>query len=147
MDTELDYMPDQSEQLDQFQADHTLVDRGVADVLDEGYTTAEHWSVAEGFGNTAAEMRQGEPLDLKLAQEQPEPDPPMTRQDWRDDPHEKREVGSRRAGRLVDANHGWGGQRTEAEAYAEDVGIDGGAACAEEAAVHIIDPSENDTDV
>jgi hypothetical protein len=27
------------------------------------------------------------------------------------------------------------------------VGIDGGAACAEEAAVHIIDPSENDTDV
>jgi hypothetical protein len=142
MDTELDYMPDESEQLDQMQADETLVDRGVGDVLDEGYTTPEHWSAAEGFGNTPAEMHRGESLDQKLAAELPEPTPDET--DWRDDPEEDREVGNRRAGRLVDSKHGYDGVEGEADTLGEDVGIDGGAAAAEEAAMHIIDPSEDD---
>lgn len=142
MDTELDYMPDESEQLDQMQADETLVDRGVGDVLDEGYTTPEHWSAAEGFGNTPAEMHQGESLDQKLAAELPDVADDDT--DWRDDPEEPREVGNRRAGRLVDANHGYDGEDEESDTLGEDVGIDGGAACAEEAAMHIIDPSEED---
>ena len=50
-----------SDQLEQLQPNDTLVDRGVPDVLDEGYTAPEKWSPAQGFGNTAAEMRQGRP--------------------------------------------------------------------------------------
>jgi len=141
MDTELDYMPDESEQLDQLQADETLVDRGVADVLDEGYTTPEHWSVAEGYGNTPAEMRRGESLDMKLAAEMP--DLVDSDGNWRDDPLETREVGGRRAGRLLDHN-GYGGADDDSDVLAADIGIDGGAASAEEAAMHIIDPDEED---
>jgi hypothetical protein len=139
MDTELDYMPDESEQLDQRQADETLVDRGVADVLDEGYTTPEHWSVAEGYGNTPAEMRRGETIDMKLAAELPD----LVDSDgtWKDDPQEAREVGGRRAGRLA-FHHGFDGD--DSDVIADDVGIDGGAASAEEAAMHIIDPDEDD---
>ncbi len=142
MDTELDNMPDESEQLDQMQPDETLDDRGVSDVLDEGYTTPGHWSAAEGFGNTPAEMRQGEGLTRKLAAEIPDIADDGT--DWREDPEEPREVGNRRAGRLVDANHGYDGEDEESDTLGEDVGIDGGAAPAEEAAMHIIDPSEDD---
>lgn len=144
MDTESDFMPDESEQLDQMQPEETLVDRGVDDVLDEGYTSPEHWSAAEGFGNTPAEMRRGETLDQRLAQEVPDVTAEGDATSWRDDPEEDREVGNRRAGRLVDANHGYDGEDEESDTIGEDVGIDGGAACAEEAAMHIIDPSEDD---
>jgi hypothetical protein len=51
---------------------------------------------------------------------------------------QRREVGRVRAGRLVAPDMGFGGD-TEAELVAEDVGITGGAASAEEAAIHIID--------
>lgn len=134
-------IPDESEQLDQHQSDDTLVDRGVADVLDEGYTTPEKWSVAEGFGNTPAEMRRGETLEQRIAQEEPEPDPDGD-EDWNPD-QESRQCGHKRAGRLVDANHGYGGYDGESEAIGEDVGIDGGAASAEEAAMHIIDEDDS----
>ncbi len=142
MDSELDFMPDESEQLDQLQPDDTLLDRGVSDVLDEGYVTPENWSAAEGYGNTAAEMRRGETLEMRLAQEVPEVAP--VEAPWRDDPYERREVGRRRAGRIVDANHGYDGLDVDGEVYAEDVGIDGGAACAEEAAMHIIDEDDDE---
>lgn len=71
-DMAADYMPDESEQLDQLQPGDSLIDRGVEDVLDEGYITPEHWSPAQGFGNTPAEMRQGETLEMRLKQEEPE---------------------------------------------------------------------------
>jgi hypothetical protein len=50
------------------------------------------------------------------------------------------EVGDVRAGRLVASDEGFG-EDTDEELYASDAGIDGGAASAEEAAVHVIDPS------
>lgn len=133
-------VPEESEQLDQLQADETLVNRGVADVLDEGYVTSENWSPAEGFGNTAAEMRAGETLEMRIAQEQiaPRPIPGP----WNPDPSEEREVGNRRSGRLVDAKGGLPGVDHEATSIATDVGIDGGAATAEEAAMHVIDVTE-----
>jgi hypothetical protein len=46
-----------------------------------------------------------------------------------------------RAGRLVAPDWGFG-EDTEAELVAEDAGISGGAASAEEAAVHIIEDEE-----
>ncbi|MFZ0530776.1 MAG: DUF5709 domain-containing protein [Propionicimonas sp.] len=137
-------VPDESEQLDQLQPDETLLDRGVGDVLDEGYVTGENWSVAQGFGNTVAEMRQGETLEMRIAQEQLEP--VRDEGPWNPDPSEPREVGKLRAGRLVDANGGVPGLDTEAESIGHDVGIDGGAASAEEAAMHIIDDFDDDDD-
>ncbi len=138
-------LPDESEQLDQLQSSDTLVDRGVDDVLDEGYTAPENWSPAQGFGNTPQEMRQGETLAQRIAQEQAEPNPDQPREKWNPN-KEPREVGSRRAGRLVEVTNGGVYGDHEGEAVAEEVGIDGAAACAEEAAVHVIDPQEDTSD-
>ncbi|MGC3992968.1 MAG: DUF5709 domain-containing protein [Propionicimonas sp.] len=138
-------VPEEAEQLDQLQPDETLLDRGVDDVLDEGYVTGENWSPAQGFGNTAKEMRQGETLEMRIAQELPE-QPVKLEGPWNPDASEPREVGKARAGRLVDANGGVPGLDTEAESVGSDVGIDGGAATAEEAAMHIIDDYDDDDD-
>jgi Family of unknown function (DUF5709) len=54
---------------------------------------------------------------------------------------QRNEVGSARAGRLVAPDQGFG-EDADADLVADDVGIDGGAASAEEAAVHIIDDDE-----
>ena len=48
------------------------------------------------------------------------------------------EVGDRRAGRLVAEDYGVG-EDTEQDMVAEDVGISGAGASAEEAAMHVID--------
>lgn len=60
---------------DQLQPSDTLNDRGVADLLDEGYSPSENWSAGEGFGTTATEALIGETLEQRLAQEEPEADP------------------------------------------------------------------------
>lgn len=131
--------------LEQLQASDTLLDRGVADVLDEGIIAPDQWSPAQGFGNTPAEMRQGETLEMRVKQEEPEVSPP---EDGPWNPTgESREVGRERAGRLVDARHGDAGVDTEGESIAFSVGIDGGAASAEEAAMHVINPADDDDDV
>jgi hypothetical protein len=129
---------EQSEELDQLQPEDTLVDRGVDDVLDEGYSPAEKWGPGEGFGSTAAETEQGENLDQRLTQEEPEADP-YADEDAQapvDD-----EVGDARSGRLVDPDEG-SGEDTEKDLVGDDVGIDGAAASAEEAAVHTV-PDED----
>ncbi len=137
-------MPDESEQLDQLQADDSLIDRGVADVLDEGYVAPAKWSPAQGSGHTRAELRHGETLDQRITQEVPDVAAPDGT--WKDDPDERREVGKRRAGRLVDADGGAGETDEEPESIGHDVGFAGGAASAEEAAMHIIDDYEDDDD-
>lgn len=114
--------------VDQLQASETLIDRGVEDVLDEGYVAPDDWSPAQGFGNTPAEMRQGESLDMRVKQEEPEHDPTKLEGKWNPG-YEDREVGRKRAGRLVIGEDGTVGR---------DVGFSGGAASAEEAAMHII---------
>jgi len=129
-------VPDESEQLDQLQSDETLINRGVDDVLDEGYIPPDHWSAAEGFGNTVAEQRQGETLDQRLTQE--EPDGEADDGEWNPE-HESRQVGGRRAGRLIES---FGKDRSDM--FADDVGFAGGAAAAEEAAMHIIDEGEEE---
>ncbi len=123
---------------DQLQPDDTLEDRGVEDALDEGFVTREGWSAGQGFGNTASEQLQGESLDQRLAQEEPEPDPYG---DWSDDNAGGDEVGEERAGRLVAPDEGLREDR-ESRVLASDVGIDGAGASAEEAAVHVIPDPE-----
>lgn len=132
-------VPAESEQLDQLQRSDSLIDRGVADVLDEGYIAPDNWSPAQGYGNTPAEMRQGETLEMRIKQEEPE-QAPAADTHW-NAAKEERQVGSERAGRLM-AVQGSGREET----LGVDVGISGGAASAEEAAMHIIsDDQDEDT--
>jgi hypothetical protein len=146
----------------QLQPGDTLDSRGVDDILDEGYSPPEKWSVLEKFGNTAEEEREGESLDQKLAEEEPDPalayddendtatgvtgatgtdldlDSSIDEQQLGDDFGDDAEVGDERAGRLVSPDEGAHAD-TEKDLVAGDVGIDGAAASAEEAAVHIVE--------
>jgi hypothetical protein len=123
---------------DQLQAEDTLNDRGVDDVLDEGYSPPERWSAGEGFGTTADEALEGETLDQRLAQEEPEPDPYAEEDESVGGP----EVGGVRSGRLVAPDEG-AHEDSEKDLVAEDIGIDGAGASAEEAAVHVVDDEES----
>ena len=122
---------------DQPQSDGTSLvsDRGLADPMDEGYSPPEKWSPAEGYGNTPLEEELGETLDQRLAQEVPEDDP--YEQAARETENVGGEVGDERAGRLVAEDEGIAEDTTK-DLVADDVGIDGAAASAEEAAVHVI---------
>jgi hypothetical protein len=137
----------------QLQPEDTLVDRNVDDVLDEGYTAPEKWSPGQGFGTTAEEEEHGESLDQRLIQEQPDLGlEEIEKADEDEDAQNSAgveinadlegegeliddEVGDDRSGRLVAPGAGIGPD-TEAQLSANDVGIDSGAASAEEAAVH-----------
>jgi hypothetical protein len=123
---------------DQLQPEDTLNDRGVGDLLDEGYSPPEKWSAGEGFGTTADEAVQGESLDQRISQEEPDVDPYAEDGEDVGGP----EVGVQRAGRLVATDEGAHSDDDE-ELFAEEVGIDGGAAGAEEAAVHVVDDEDN----
>lgn len=117
----------------QLQPEDTLDFHGVADVLDEGIVTREGWSPGQGFGNTAAEEHQGESLQQRLAQEEPEID--REHDDWTEDVLDDDQVGDLRSGRLVASEDG-------DDRFVTDVGIDGAGASAEEAAMHVIDEGE-----
>ena len=113
--------------------------RGLENPLDEGFSPGEKWSAAQGYGNTPLEEQLGETLDQRLQQEVPEPDP-YVQAELEADPDEEDvddQVGDERAGRLVAPDEGLGLDE-EKDSVAEDVGIDGAGASAEEAAVHVI---------
>lgn len=101
--------------------------------LDSGYSPPESYR-GEGFGTTAEEALEGESLDERLRQEEPEADPYAEPTEDLDDG----EVGTERAGRLVDPDGGFG-EDVEKDLVGEDVGIDGAGASAEEAAVHVVE--------
>ncbi|MCV7068636.1 hypothetical protein H7H51_28290, partial [Mycolicibacterium farcinogenes] len=84
------------------------------------------------------EPRDNESLDELLAEEEPDPAMQLDDADYPDEQAGDDEVGGRRSGRLVAPDAGFGVD-DEAELLGTDVGIDGGAASAEEAAVHIIE--------
>ncbi|MFF0476339.1 DUF5709 domain-containing protein [Streptomyces sp. NPDC004284] len=137
------YQPDGSD----VQDDAGLLDyedtleRAVGDPLDAGYSPPERPLGAEHAGVTAAERQHGESLDERLAEE--EPDLPVPDDDGLGDTTDTDgellddQVGDRRAGRLMAEDMGTGPIRSELNA--QDLGIDGGAASAEEAAMHIVD--------
>ena len=116
-----------------------LPDPDVDDELDRGYSPPERYSAGQGFGNTPYEEAAGESLDQRIAQEDLEPDPyeEAERGEDPDDDLDDGEVGDQRAGRLVDPDQGLG-EDTEGDLVGDDVGIDGAAASAEEAAVHVV---------
>ncbi len=141
---------------DQLQPEDTLED-GVEDPLDRGYSPPEklHGSLAHGV--TAEEQSRDETIEERIHQEVPDPstaygapdnesgldvdrvggdDPDAidAEDDWLGDG----EVGDERAGRLVAPDEGFG-EDDEKDLVGDDVGVDGAAASAEEAAMHVVD--------
>lgn len=123
----------------QLQPQDTLIDRGVDDILDEGYSPPER-----PYARTVLDHPGRETLDELLAEEEPDPVSRLnnvldeTPGEAGDEYSESDEVGRVRSGRLVAPDMGFGAD-DEPEMIASDVGIDGGAASAEEAAMHIIE--------
>lgn len=95
---------------------------GDVDGLDAGYVPPDRPYVLDDDDVTVEGQREGDTLDERLAREEPEEVP----------------VDTDRAGRLTDDGQGAALERADAT-EAEDVGISGGAASAEEAAVHVVD--------
>ena len=125
------------------------------DPLDRGVIPPERWSAAMRFGSTADEQDEGESLDQLLAEEEPDIVPEV--EDERpediagDEDAADEDVDGLllddgpdpRAGRLVAEDEG-AHPAAEADLVARDVGIDGAAATAEEAAVHVVEDDDND---
>jgi hypothetical protein len=128
---------DREEELSQVQPYDSLDDRGVDDVLDEGIVPPQKWSPGQGYGTTPYEEARGETLDQRIAQEEPDIDPEAVPDEMLDDD----EVGEERSGRLVAPDEG-AHEDAEKDEVAFDVGIDGGAATAEEAAMHVVPEGE-----
>ena len=126
------------------------------DPLDRGVIPPQRWSAGMRFGSTAEEQREGESLDRLLAEE--EPDVAFDVDDGRpediagDEDAADEDVDGLllddgpdpRAGRLVAEDEG-AHPVGEADLVARDAGIDGAAATAEEAAVHVV--YDDDTDI
>jgi len=120
---------------DQLPAEDMLIDRGVDDLLDEGYSPPER---PGAMGHDIADDDAGREASVedRLAAELPD-----LGEEADDDENVGGELGDERAGRLVDPDEGTGGD-VDSELIGDDVGIDGAGASAEEAAVHLIDPDE-----
>lgn len=133
----------------------TLTGEPGDDPLDRGVVTPERWSAGMRFGTTAGEQREGESLDQLLAEEEPdiafdaddeEPSDVAGDKDAADEDIDGLlldDGADPRAGRLVAEDEG-AHSDSEADLVATDAGIDGGAATAEEAAMHVVDEDDYD---
>ncbi|WP_173405616.1 MULTISPECIES: DUF5709 domain-containing protein [Streptomycetaceae] len=148
------YQPDDSEVQDDaglMDPEDTLDDRGIDPALDEGYSPPERPLAVERTGTTATEQRHGETLDQRLSEEEPDVAAPLGNgigdlADGDGEPVDP-EAGDRRAGRLLGADRGVPRPQSEVDdTVASDTGIAGGAASAEEAAVHVTDDPERGED-
>jgi hypothetical protein len=146
----------ESEDLSDFEvldANDTLIGDPGDDPLDRGVATPDHWSA--GVRRALAGEEESESLDELLDEEEPDvlddldddsldenaPGRDVRRRERDDDPDP-------RAGRLVSPDDDTDDVSetlvdSEDEEVARDTGIDGGAASAEEAAVHVVDDDED----
>ncbi|MET9107324.1 DUF5709 domain-containing protein [Streptomyces zhihengii] len=122
-----------------FDPENVIGERSLDDVMEEGYSPPERPLGVGRHGTTGAEAEEGETLDERLAQEVPDVTPPdgdgIGDLAGGDGEPAGEIAGGARAGRLAPADDP--APRRPAGTVARDVGIDGGAASAEEAAVHI----------
>ncbi|GHB03817.1 MULTISPECIES: DUF5709 domain-containing protein [Streptomyces] len=137
------YQPDGSDAdnrpTDDLDPENVLDEPDLDDVLDAGYSPPEKPLGVSKYGTTGEEQREGESLDRRLAQEVPEEDPLLADPadaGPEDNGPEEVDAGDERAGRVAVADEEPGSARNN-RVLGRDVGIDGGAASAEEAAVHI----------
>ncbi|MFG3100821.1 DUF5709 domain-containing protein [Streptomyces sp. NPDC048182] len=139
------YQPDGSEQREDtglLDGEDTLEYDGVDDPLDRGWSPPERPWAVEHDGVTAEERHRGETLEQRLAEERPDLIAPdgdgLGDAEGTDGELLDEEVGGDRSGRLVAPDEG-AHEDDEAALVATDVGIDGAAASAEEAAMHVVD--------
>jgi hypothetical protein len=117
------------------------------DELDPGIIPPDGWSASDRFGTTEEEEEEGESLDQHLAEEVPDVDAYAEAQAEDEEAEtegeylEETDEPDPRAGRLVAEDEG-AHPDTDPDLVAGDVGIDAGAAGAEEAAVHVEDEDE-----
>ncbi len=135
----------------------TLDGRPGDDPLDRGVAPPERWSAAIRYGTTAEEQDRGESLDQLLAEEEPDIAPEVDNERPEDIAGDQEAADEDidglllddgpdpRAGRLVTADEDGYPLDDDADLVARDVGIDGAAATAEEAAVHVV--NEDDYDI
>ena len=162
-------MPDEtrheSEDLQDYQVQDStdsLIGAPGDDPLDRGVVTPERWSAGVGFGDTANEQSEGESLDQLLSEEEPD-DTLLDLEDEEDEDDEDEDEEEEdddagdedvdglllddgpdpRAGRLVAEDEGAHPDEEE-DLVATDVGIDGGGATAEEAAMHVVEEDDYD---
>ncbi|KIF04816.1 hypothetical protein PL81_16550 [Streptomyces sp. RSD-27] len=139
--------------------ENALGEPGLDETLDTGYSPPDRPLAVTGHGTTAEEQHAGETLDQRLAQEQPEPDVTADdaapgsesvpdedlvgdagaeSEDMTGDPHgDASTAGRARAGRMAPAAEP--SPVRHLSVLARDTGINGGAASAEEAAVHVVE--------
>lgn len=119
---------------DQLQPQDSLVDRGVDDVLDEGISPPERPRGVFAKGVTDREQLEGETIEERVAQEEPEVWEQAEAEADADivDGPVGGEVGEHRTGRLL-------AEGADDDRFAADEGIDGAGASAEEAAVHTVE--------
>ena len=133
--------------------DQAFGDDNVDAMYDTSYSPPDREPQNTKFGTTLAEEQAGESFEQRLAQEVPDPNlsSDLSLEDDEggneldqvdedtidEDDLVYGEVGGDRAGRLVDPDEGAHEDR-EKDLVGNDVGIDAGAASAEEAAIHII---------
>ncbi len=150
----------ESEDLEDFEvldSNDTLAGAPGDDPLDRGVATPERWSAGMRFGSTAEEQQDGEPLDMRLAEEVPDdglesaddnPDGVPWDENASDDDIARfayADGPDPRAGRLITADDGTAVYpAADNDATARDVGLDGGGATAEEAALHYL--ADGDTE-
>jgi hypothetical protein len=103
--------------------EHLAAPPGDRDALDAGYVPPDRPYLLDDDAVTARGMREGDPMDERLRRERGE---------------KEEEVDPNRSGRLVREGNGAALETPDAM-DATDVGIDGGAATAEEAAVHVVE--------
>ncbi|MFE3197919.1 DUF5709 domain-containing protein [Embleya sp. NPDC059237] len=129
---------------DELDLENAVDEPDLDELLDAGYSPPERPFGVEEFGTTTREQTTGESLDRRLTRERPdvEPEPGDGIGDLPGATGEvvDGQVGGPRTGRLTQDDN----PNRDHVALAEDVGIDGGAASAEEAAVHTVpdDPDE-----
>jgi hypothetical protein len=159
-----DYDPDEFDEFQdegQLNESDTLEGNPGDDPLDPGTLPADRWSAGMRFGDTAEEEKEGESLDQLLSEEEPDVLAELDGEDEDEDEEAERDddedAGDEdvdglllddgpdpRAGRLVAEDEG-AHVVNDTDLVARDVGVDGGAAGAEEAAVHVVD--DDDTDI
>ncbi|MDT0347374.1 DUF5709 domain-containing protein [Streptomyces litchfieldiae] len=127
--------------------DNALDQKQLDETLDEGYSPPEKPLAVNDHGTTARGKRDREPLDQRLAEEVPDVHEPEgngigDQPGMAGEPLADEISGEDRAGRLLRGDSGL--TRHPDGIVAEDVGIDGGAATAEEAAMHIAEDEQEE---
>ncbi len=125
----------------------TLDDAPGDDPLDRGVVPPQGWSAAMRSGSATPEEGTGESLDELLTEE--EPDLSDDDDSWDENATEQdiarlsvAEGADPRSGRLVAEDEESGFVGVGDDLVADDAGIDGGGASAEEAAIHVLPDEE-----